>query len=184
MSVTTLVTIAAGACLLTATTSAQRLREVHPGTGGSPHVRATWQIDGATIDIEYGRVKLKGRVSGRTVEPYEGQEWRTGADEATTLTTDAPLMIGGLELAAGRYSLYTLPRNGAWQLIVSTASGQWGIPYPAGQDLGRVPMSTRKRLPATEQLTFSVEDTEAGGLLIIDWDEVRASVPFVVLQAK
>jgi DUF2911 family protein len=68
--------------------SAQKTTPIHPGQAGSPHVRTDWAIDGANISIEYGRPSLKGRVLGKDVEPIEGQEWRVGADEATTLKTN------------------------------------------------------------------------------------------------
>ena len=44
--------------------------------------------------LEYGRPALKGRIPGKDVDPYEGKEWRTGADEQTTLITDKPLKFG------------------------------------------------------------------------------------------
>ena len=89
--------------------SAQKTTETGKGTGGSPHVRSEWAIDGANIAIEYGRPALKGRMPGKDIDPYEGREWRTGADEATTLKTDKALQIGTLAVPAGTYTLYTLP---------------------------------------------------------------------------
>ena len=70
-------------------------------------MRTEWAIDGANIAIEYGRPALKGRVPGKDIDPYEGKEWRTGADEQTTLVTDKPLKFGTLAVPAGRYGLHT-----------------------------------------------------------------------------
>ena len=162
------------------TALAQKTTEVHPGKAGSPHVRTEWMIDGANISIEYGRPSLKGRVPGKGVDPYEGKEWRTGADEQTTLVTNRPLKFGTLAVPAGAYGLHTIPVNGQWQLIVSKREKGWGVPYPAGQDLGRVPMTMGKPASAAEQLTFSIDDTAAGGTLHIDWGTTRASLPFTV----
>lgn len=171
------------AALLTATLAvslhAQKTTEVHPGKGGSPHVRSEWTIDGANISIEYGRPSLKGRTVGKEVAPY-GKPWRTGADEATTLKTDKPLKFGTLAVPAGTYTLYTLPGESEWQLIVSKKTGQWGVPYPEGQDLGRVPMKVGKTSAPVEQLTISVDDTAQGGTLRVEWGNVSASVPFTV----
>src|SRR5215203_7481721 len=80
---------------------AQTTTQVHPGKGGSPHVRSEWTVDGAKITVEYGRPSLKGRTETELMAP--GREWRTGADEATTLTTDKALMIGSVHLPAGTY---------------------------------------------------------------------------------
>ena len=83
-------------------------------------------------------------------------------------------------MPAGTYTLYTVPGEKQWQLIVSKKTGQWGIPYPAGQDLGRVPMTMAKPAAPVEQLTISVVDTPAGGTLNVEWAGTKASVPFTV----
>jgi hypothetical protein len=164
------------------TTFAQKTTQVHPGKAGSPHVKSEWTIDGANISIEYGRPFLKGRTPGKDVDPYEGREWRTGADEATTLVTSRALTFGALSVPAGTYTLYTIPEKGTgtWSLIVSKKTGQWGIPYPKGEDLGRVPMTMSKPAKPADQLTISIDDTPAGGTLHIDWGATRASIPFTV----
>jgi len=163
-----------------ATLHAQKTTQVHPGQAGSPHVRTEYTVDGANISIEYGRPSLKGRVPGKDVDPYDGREWRTGADEATTFKTDKPVKFGKLALSAGTYTLYTIPTGGTWHLIVSKKTGQWGIPYPQGEDLGRTPMTLGKAPSAAEQLTITVQDTPAGATLHIDWGTTRASIPFTV----
>jgi hypothetical protein len=128
------VMVAAGISL-----SAQKTTQVHPGKGGSPHVKTAWTVDGANISISYGRPSLKGREEAKLMPP--GKEWRTGADEATTLTTDKNLMFGSVHLTPGSYTLYTVPGATEWQLVISKKTGQWGVPYPgAGEDLGRAPM--------------------------------------------
>jgi Protein of unknown function (DUF2911) len=81
---------------------------------------------------------------------------------------------------AGTYTIYTLQGEKQWQLIVSKATGQWGIPYPAGKDLGRVPMTVGKPGAPAEQLTISIQDTPGGATLHVDWGTTRASVPFTV----
>ena len=174
------VAIAATALTFGTSAHAQKTTEVHPGKAGSPHVLSEWTIDGANISIAYGRPALKGRVPGTDVDPYEGREWRTGADEATTLKTDKPLKFGTLAVPAGTYTLYTMPTGGAWQLVISKKTGQWGIPYPKDEDLGRAPMKLGKAPNAAELLTFSVQDTPTGGTLHIDWGTTRASIPFTV----
>lgn len=173
-----LMTMAFGiAAALSVTAAAQKTTPVHPGKGGSPHVRSAWTIDGANISIEYGRPNLKGRPESQVMPA--GVEWRTGADEATTLVTDKPLKIGTLSVPAGTYTLYTVPGETEWQLIVSKKTGQWGVPYPgATQDLGRTPMKVTKNAAPVEALTFVIDDTAAGGTLRVQWGTTNASVPF------
>jgi hypothetical protein len=169
--------VAAGIAL-TVTLDAQKTTVMNTGSGGSPHVRSEWTIDGAAISIEYGRPFLKGRPESQMM-PH-GQVWRTGADEQTTLKTDKPLKFGTLAVPAGTYGLHTLPGATEWQLIVSKRASGWGIPYPQGQDLGRVPMRVAKTKAPVEQLTFSIDDTATGGTLRIEWGTTSATVPFTV----
>jgi DUF2911 family protein len=161
--------------------SAQKTTQLKMGDGGSPHVRTEWTIDGGNLSIEYGRPSLKGRVPGKDIDPFAGKEWRTGADEATTLKTDKMLMFGNLHVEPGTYTIYTIPKGGTWHLILSEKTGQWGIPYPgAADDLGRAPMKLSKPPKFAEQLTFSIQDTPAGATLHIDWGDTRASVEFTI----
>jgi hypothetical protein len=174
------VTTIAALALAGGALASQQTTEIHPGKGGSPHVRSTWTVDGATISIEYGRPSLKGRPESQLMPP--GEVWRTGADEATTLISDRMLMIGSLHLPAGTHTLYTVPGADAWELVVSKETGQWGIPYPgAEQDLGRAPMTVGKNESPVEQLTITIEDTDAGGTLHVAWGTQKASIPFTVM---
>lgn len=175
------VAAAAAALAFAAAGSAQQTTPVHPGKGGSPHVKTQWTVDGATMSITYGRPSLKGRTVGQDVAPY-GKEWRTGADEATTLETDKALSFGTLQVPAGTYTLYTVPGESEWQLVISKKTGQWGVPYPAGEDLGRVPMKVEKASAPVEQLTLSVDDTPTGGALSVAWGATRASTAFTVAK--
>lgn len=163
---------------LSATVGAQKTTEMHPGKGGSPHVRTEWVIDGASISIEYGRPFLKGRPEAALMPP--GQPWRTGADEATTLRTNRALRFGTLAVPAGTYTLYTIPGASGWQLLVNRRTGQWGVPYPEGQDLGRAPMTVQKMAAPVEQLTIAIDDTAAGGTLRVEWGSTSARIPFTV----
>jgi hypothetical protein len=172
--------LVAAAMTLGTAVYAQKTTPVHPGKAGSPHVRTDWTIDGANVSIEYGRPSLKGRTPGKDIDPYDGREWRTGADEATTIKTDKMLMFGSLHVPAGTYTIYTIPTGGTWHLVLSKKTGQWGVPYPKGEDLGRAPMTLGKAPAAAEQLNFSIQDTPAGATLHIDWGTTRASIPFTV----
>ncbi len=160
--------------------TAQKTTQVHPGRGGSPHVKSEWTIDGANIAIEYGRPSVKGRTEADLMPP--GQPWRTGADEATVITSDKRLTFGKVTLEAKTpYTINTQP-GGEWQLIVGTLGkpGQWGVPYNATLERGRVPMTVGKTKQPVEQLTISVDDTPNGGALRVEWGTVSATAPFTV----
>lgn len=158
----------------------QKTKEIHPGKGGSPHVRTDWTIDGAAVSIEYGRPSLKGRPEASLMPA--GKPWRTGADEATVLTTDKALKFGTLSLAAGTYTINTEPGDKEWQLIVGKLGkpDQWGIPYNKSLEIGRAPMQVTKTKAPVEQLTISIDDSPKGGMLRVEWGTVSASIPFTV----
>ncbi len=162
------------------TASAQKTTLVHTGKGGSPHVKSEWTIDGAHIAIEYGRPAIKGRSEAELMPA--GQPWRTGADEATTITTDKALKFGSLSLPPGTYTINTEPGPAGWQLIIGKLGkpGQWGIPYNATLETGRAPMSLGKTKAPVELLTISIDDTPAGGALRVEWGTVSATAPFTV----
>jgi hypothetical protein len=157
---------------------AQKTTELKVGGGGSPHVKSEWKIDGANIAIEYGRPSLKGRSEAQLMPP--GKPWRTGADEATIITTDKALKFGSVTLQPGTYTIGTQPGDKEWLLLLGKLAkpGQWGIPYNAANEIGRVPMTVGKTAAPVEQVTISIDDTPAGGTLRIEWGTVSATVPF------
>jgi len=172
--------IAAAVVVLAATTAAaQKVVSTKMGGGGSPHETVEWTVQGAKITISYGRPFLKARKVLSEVAPA-GKIWRTGADEATTLTTDKALMFGALMVPAGTYTLYTVPGPTTWKLVVSKETGQWGTEYHEDKDLGRADLKVETLPKPAEQVTISF--TEAGGspTLNIDWGTTRATSPFMV----
>ena len=162
--------------------NAQKTTPVHPGKGGSPHVRTEWTIDGASLSIEYGKPSLKGRPEDGPGFMENGKPWRTGADEATLLKTDKPLKFGTLSLEPGTYTLNTEPGAKGWQLLVGKVAkpGQSGIPYNASLEIGRAPMSVTPAKTPVEQLNISIEDTPKGGTLKVEWGTKVATIPFTV----
>ena len=113
---------------------------VGPKSTQESHESTSGTIAGKKISVEYGRPYKKGRKIFGGLEPL-GKVWRTGADEATTFTTEADLMVGEIHVPAGTYSLFTIPDDGKWTLVLNKTAKQWGaFEYDQGQDLGRTPM--------------------------------------------
>ena len=139
---------------------------------GSPHETVSGAVDGAKVSIEYGRPYMRGRKIVGGLVPY-GRVWRTGADQSTTLTTDAPLVIGGAAVPAGKVSLYTLPSPQGWKLIINKQTGQWGTEYNEAQDLARVDLKARTLTAPVDQFTIKIE----GGQLKLAWELTELSVP-------
>jgi hypothetical protein len=126
----------------------------------SPPAQAQVTLNGSAITIHYNSPRMKGRKIMGGLVPW-GQVWRTGANPAITLITPIALKIGSLEVPAGTYTLFTLPTSATdWKLIVSTKTGEWGIPYPEGSDLGRTPMHIDSLSAPQEDMSISFEKTE------------------------
>jgi len=143
----------------------------------SPHDEASATIAGKKVTIRYGRPYKKGREIFGGLVPY-GQVWRTGADEATTLTTETDLLIGTLKVPKGSYALFTLPEKNQWTLVVNKTAKQWGaFSYNPKDDLGRVPMKLGATAASVEQFTIGLEPAgERKATLKLSWDKLVASV--------
>ena len=151
----------------------------------SPPGTADVTLKGKSVKIDYSRPKVEDPKTGEKRkmigehEPY-GKEWRTGANEATTLTTADDLDIGGTKVPAGTYTLYTLPEEGnKWTLIISKKTGQWGIPYPGkDDDFARIPMKSGTDNNAVDQFTISFDHAKKNTAdLTLSWENWKAWVP-------
>jgi len=142
-------------------------------------VKAT--IDACNISMEYGRPYKRGRVIWGSLVPWN-HWWMPGADESSTITTDAALVFANsLTMPAGTHTIYTLPGDQDFKLIISKDVGTFHTQYHPGQDLGRVPMTLKKLTEPVEQMTFAVEPHEGGGgVFKLIWDDREYSVPFIV----
>ncbi|MEK6373912.1 MAG: DUF2911 domain-containing protein [Acidobacteriota bacterium] len=140
----------------------------------SPPAKAAATLDGKKVTIDYSAPSKRNRAIMGGLVPY-GQVWRTGANAATTLTTAADLMIGSLHVPKGTYTLYTIPGEKEWTLIVNKQTGQWGTDYDAAQDLGRVKMTVTPVKDTVETFAIGI-----GKALTLTWENTRASVPVVV----
>lgn len=144
----------------------------------SPPGQAEVVLKGKTVTIDYSRPSMRGRKIMGGLVPY-GKVWRTGANEATTLTTPVDLSIAGVKVPAGKYTLWTLPSESTWKLIINKQTGQWGTEYDEKQDLARVDMLKGPNLDKPlEQFTISFDkkgDDTAD--LVLQWENTSVAVP-------
>lgn len=143
----------------------------------SPPAHAEWKFaDGKKIVVDYSSPRMKGRKIYGDLVPY-GQVWRTGANEATTFVTDTDLSVGGKHVSAGSYTLFTIPDQNKWTLIISTKTGEWGIPYPGeASDLIRADMKVASLPSPVENFTISFDKGATGCVMRIDWETTRAYI--------
>ena len=156
----------------------------------SPHETVSKVIDGNRVTIVYGRPYTKDPKTGQNrkiwgeLVPY-GEVWRTGADEATLLITQKPIMIGEATIPAGAYTLWTLPNeDGTAKLIINKQVGQWGIgpgSYDKEQDLVSIDLKKEALDSPVDQFTMAIsKNPSGGGVLSMMWESTAFSAPFTV----
>jgi hypothetical protein len=139
--------------------------------------RAT--VGPATITIDYSRPLARGRTILGNVVPY-GRIWRTGANAATQLTTNAPISIAGINLAPGTYTLWTLPMQDSVVLIINKETGQWGTGYRPAHDYARARLTLETVPTVTEKFTIGLQARDAhSAALVLEWDRFRWTAPVV-----
>ena len=147
----------------------------------SPPVAASVVVAGKKISVDYYAPSMHGRKIMGGLVPF-GQVWCTGANYATKITTESDLQLGGLKLPKGAYSIWTIPNEKEWTLIVNKETGQFHLYYKQQLDFGRTPMTVKTLNSPVE--TFRVDLRDNGGnhgALALLWETTEASVPFTVV---
>ena len=135
--------------------------------------------DGKTVKVDYSSPRMRGRKIYGGLVPY-GQVWRTGANAATTFVTDTNVTVGGKDVPAGNYTIFTVPNQDKWTLIINKKTGEWGIPYKyEGDELGRVDMQVSKTPSQVENFTIAFDQSGDKCTMNLGWENTRASVEVV-----
>jgi hypothetical protein len=144
----------------------------------SPLETVDVNLDGVKTTIVYCRPSARGRTMIGGKEPF-GEVWRTGANAATTIEFDKAVKIEGKDLAAGKYSLFTIPNKDEWTIIFNTVVKQWGAyDYEKSKDALRVNVKVEKPKAFVEQFTIAGEKDKVS----LAWENYR--VAFTVKSAK
>jgi len=164
-------------CLVIVGATAAVIRQQDKSSRPSPPAKASCDLGGGkSVTIDYSSPRAKGRKVFGGLVPY-GQIWRTGANEATSFVTDADLKVGGADVPAGKYTLFTVPESGKWTLVLSKKTGEWGTNYPGeSEDLARIPMKASATSGPVENFTIAFDKGGSGCSLRMEWENTRASV--------
>ena len=148
----------------------------------SPRKNTSVTIAGKKITVGFGAPSMRGRKVMGALVPYN-EVWCAGANDATSLDTDADLDIAGMKVPKGSYTLWTLPSAKEWLLIVNKETGQWHTEYNPAHDFGRVRME-RKSLPgAVEVMRWDLTSVSGNqGRLTLAWENTEVSVPITVVR--
>lgn len=163
--------------------NAQRL----PGLDKSPMDMAYFppnfahdrQVDNAVIRVTYSRPQKKGRdIFGKMVK--YGKVWRTGANESTEIKLYQDIKMGGKSVKAGTYSLFTIPGEKSWEIILNTELDYWGsYSYNEDADVLRITVPASTSDEEVEAFTIAFEEgDDQSGQMILAWDKTLVRVPF------
>lgn len=147
------------------------------GKPQSPKATATGKIGAANVTITYSSPSVRGRKIWGELVPY-GKVWRAGANEATIIETDKDLVVEGKKLAAGKYSLYALPGEKEWQIIINSQTGQWGIERSGEttrkpeNDVVVVTVKPKQSAAMEESLVYKISNNG----IVLKWEKLEVPV--------
>jgi Protein of unknown function (DUF2911) len=137
----------------------------------SPHDTVSSKV----TTVTYGRPYKKGRVIFGELEKY-GKVWRVGADEATTIKFAKDVKFGGADVKAGTYTMFAIPGEKEWTIILNSQLGQWGAygyEKNKDKDVASVKVTPQQLDMPVEQLTIRFIES---GAMAIEWDMTRVLV--------
>jgi len=147
----------------------------------SPAAKVEQQVGVSQVAVSYSSPGVKGRQIWGGLVPY-GEVWRTGANQATTLTVSHDFTFGGKSVPAGTYAIFTIPGESSWTVGLNTNSNAWGtFAYDAKNDVARVEVQPQTLADSRERLTFLFADADENQAnLVLEWEKLRISVPVAV----
>ncbi|CAH0994970.1 hypothetical protein EMA8858_01090 [Emticicia aquatica] len=153
---------------------------VKPQIRNSPIVIANLKTtENNYVKCTYGQPLKKGREIFGNLVPY-GKLWRTGANEATEITFTTNVKIGETNLAAGTYTLFSIPDKEKWTIILNSELGQWGdFSYDANKNVLIYETGVQLNSDIYEGFTIQFEDIQNGFNMYLLWDNVKISVPIM-----
>ena len=145
----------------------------------SPLDSVTITLGGGQAKLCYGRPSARGRTMVGGEDPL-GQPWRMGANEPTTLHLPFPARLGSIDLPPGKYSLYAIPEETEWTVIVNTNTNRWGIPISPdvrSSDFGSMKVTPKEPSKYVETMTFSFQGSDLSGLITFAWELATFDLP-------
>lgn len=142
----------------------------------SPEEKLTFNNNGLEVKVVYCRPYKKDREIFGKLIPY-GEVWRTGANAATAVSFNRNVTIAGKAVAAGEYTLWTIPNENSWTVILNKETGQWGTNYDESEDLLRVDVPAEEVNSLVEQFTITLTEVGSGIDMNLSWDNTRVVVP-------
>ena len=167
------------ALLLTTAVTAQDFSGIDKSPMDMAAYPTDYKIAEKSMRIIYGRPQLKGRTMEELAP--SGKVWRTGANEAPEITFYKDVNFGGKDIKAGTYSLFTIPGQQEWTVILNKNLNQWGSYfYDESADVARVTVPNGSDAASLEEFSIAFKDVDNGAHMIMGWDKTRVAVPITM----
>ena len=146
-----------------------------------PIIKLNGKVKDAPIArVIYGRPQKNNRVIFDGIVKYN-EMWRLGANEATEIEFLKNVKINNKAIAKGRYTLYCIPLEDKWTIIVSKDNYCWGnYSYNPKNDVTRIDIKVEKNTETVEAFTTYFDETKTGANLVFMWDDVKAQLPILL----
>ena len=155
----------------------------------SPKDTVEFKLNDLSLEVFYNRPYKKGREIFGGLVPLN-QVWRTGANEATTFETNRPLEVQGMPLPAGKYTLWTVPKDTVWTVIFNAKQYSWGVDtemkpmWDPNYDVLDLEVPVHKLDKIVEQFTIAFDNSTDELALTMAWDDVKIAVPLEEVPMK
>ncbi|MBD0778043.1 DUF2911 domain-containing protein [Maribacter sp. ANRC-HE7] len=166
------------ALICTSNLSAQKFSGLDKSPMDMTSFPSSYKVADKAVRVTYSRPQLKGR-SVSELAPA-GEVWRTGANEAVEITFYKDANVGGTDVKAGTYSLFTIPGKGEWTVILNSNLNQWGAySYDKKADVVRVKAATSNDSESLDAFSMAFKEVEGGAQLVMGWGTVRVNLPIM-----
>ncbi|MDT0557142.1 DUF2911 domain-containing protein [Ichthyenterobacterium sp. W332] len=155
----------------------------------SPKDTVVFRLNDLKLEVFYNRPSKKERDIFGGLVPYD-KVWRTGANEATTFETNKYLMIQGIYLPKGKYTLWTVPQDSTWNVIFNTKQYAWGVDeemqpmWDPNYDILEIDVPVEHLNDVVEQFTIAFDNSTDNLKLTMAWDKIKIAVPLNVMNDK
>lgn len=163
--------------LFAETAQAQKLPGIDPSIADISYLRQDGKRTAPIIKVVYSRPLKKGRTMLGGIEPF-GKVWRTGANETTEIKFFKDVTLGDKQIAAGTYSLYTIPDKTEWTIILNSKLDTWGAyEYDESKDVVRFKVPAEKPEAEVEAFTIAFDGSKGTGTMMLAWENTLVKIP-------
>ncbi len=144
----------------------------------SPNAKIIQDFATSSIEISYSRPSMRGRKIFGDVVAY-GKVWRTGANSATKIKFGEDVQVGGIDVKAGEYALYTIPGETTWEVILNKGTGNWGTAgYDTAGDVAHFKVKAKQKDNNTETFTIGISKITFNSCNIdLSWEKTKITIP-------